>query len=375
MSQRKINLVLISPNKNAYSETFIGFHRTHIDAKVHFLWKEALPEMSEEGPFVHYNLFTKGIRKLQKIFFPGMLNFHERRIARYLRRHRIELILAEFGFTGLSMVKLSRKTGIPLMTYFHGVDAYSKDILSVYDYRPLFKQAAKIFVVSRHMQRQLEKLGCPSEKLILNPCGPSNLFFSVDSCHESRNFLAIGRFVEKKAPDYTIRAFRIVAQKYPDALLKMVGDGPLLDHCKKLVIESGLENNVSFEGSQPPEKIADLFAHSLAFVQHSRVATNGDSEGTPVAVLEAGASGLPVVATRHAGIPDVVLEDQTGLLIDEGDIEGMAQAMIRILAEPGLAGRFGSAARNRVKEHFTLDKHIDIINRHIAATVQATNTL
>src|ERR1700730_17580027 len=116
-TRRKINLAFISPNKNAYSETFIGFHRTHVNANVHYLWKEALPEMSEEGPFVHYNLFTKALRKLSKLLFPSHLNFHERRIANYFKKHHIDVILAEFGFTGLSMLKVSRKTGIPLMVY------------------------------------------------------------------------------------------------------------------------------------------------------------------------------------------------------------------------------------------------------------------
>jgi len=366
---RKINLALISPNKNAYSETFIGFHRTNLDANVHYLWQEALPEMSEEGPFVRYNLFTKGIRKLSKILLPDRLNFHEQRIAGYLKRHRVDVILAEFGFTGLSMLKLSKKTGIPLITYFHGVDAYSREILETYNYGPLFRDSGKIFVVSRHMHRQLVNLGCPPDKLVLNPYGPAELFFSVSNSYSSRNFLAVGRFVEKKAPDYTIRAFSKVVEKYPDARLKMVGEGPLLDHCRSLTRELGIENNVLFVGILGPEKIAELCSQSLAFVQHSRVAANGDSEGTPVAVLEAGASGLPVVATRHAGIPDVVLEGQTGYLIDEGDIHGMAAAMIRILDEPTLAPQLGSAARRRIQENFTLERHIDIINRQIEQTV------
>jgi len=367
--QRKINLALISPNKNAYSETFIGFHRTNLDANVHYLWKEALPEMSEEGPFVHYNFFTKGIRKLSKMFFPEMLNFHEHRIAGYLKRHQVDIILAEFGFTGLSMLKLSRKTGIPLITYFHGVDAYSREILDTYNYGPLFRDGEKIFVVSRHMHHQLVKLGCPAEKLILNPCGPAEVFFSVVNSYHSRNFLSVGRFVEKKAPDLTIRAFKKVTGKYPDARLRMVGDGPLLQPCRDLVKELGIGDNVVFEGLLSPEQIAQLCSDTLVFVQHSRVAANGDSEGTPVAVLEAGASGLPVVATRHAGIPDVVLEGQTGYLIDEGDIDGMAAAMIRILDEPNIAAQLGSAARKRIKQYFTLEKHIDIINQQIEQTV------
>lgn len=366
---RKINLALVSPNKNAYSETFIHLHRTEIDANVHFLWQEALPEMSEEGPFMRYNFFGKVVRKLSRLFFPGWLNLHEIRIARYLRRHHIDVILAEFGFTGLALAKLSRKTGIPLIVHFHGVDAYSKEVLATYDYTPLFQTAERVIVVSRHMYQQLVRLGCPEDKLVLNPYGPADIFFSVNNRYSSRDFLAIGRFVDKKAPQYTIRAFKQAAEHHPEAHLTMVGEGPLLEDCKKLVKELEIEEKVGFAGVLQPEKIADLVSESLAFVQHSRTAPNGDSEGTPVAVLEAGAGGLAVIATRHAGIPDVVLDGHTGLLVEEGDIDGMSQAMIRILDTPELAGQMGSAARRRIRENFTLKKHIDNINKELEQAV------
>jgi glycosyltransferase involved in cell wall biosynthesis len=366
---RKINLALVSPNKDVYSETFIRLHKTEINANVHFLWQGGLPEMSDEGPLMQYNLFYKVIRKLSKIFIPGRLNLHEMRIASYLKRHRIDVILAEFGFAGLAMSKLARKTGIPLIVHFHGVDAYSKDVLATYDYAPLFQTAEKVIVVSHHMYRQLMSLGCPLEKLVLNPYGPDDMFFSASNTYRSRDFLAVGRFVDKKAPHYTIRAFKQAVNKYPEAHLTMVGEGPLLEGCKKLVKELKIENNVGFAGVLQPEKILGLFSESLAFVQHSRTAPNGDSEGTPVAVLEAGASGLAVIATRHAGIPDVVVEGRTGLLVEEGDVDGMSKAMIRILDEPGLAGQMGTAARERIRKNFTLKKHIDVINQEIEQAV------
>jgi glycosyltransferase involved in cell wall biosynthesis len=94
------------------------------------------------------------------------------------------------------------------------------------------------------------------------------------------------------------------------------------------------------------------------FVQHSVVAADGNREGTPVAIIEAGASGLPVVATRHAGIPDVVVEGSTGFLVDERDVEGMARHMIRLAQDAELAGRLGRAARERVQVHFSTETSI-----------------
>jgi glycosyltransferase involved in cell wall biosynthesis len=94
------------------------------------------------------------------------------------------------------------------------------------------------------------------------------------------------------------------------------------------------------------------------FVQHSIEAASGDSEGTPVAVLEAGATGLPVVSTRHGGIPEVVIDGRTGLLVDEGDWQGMARAMATLAANPRLAAQLGAEARQHVEEHFSIDRSI-----------------
>ena len=99
------------------------------------------------------------------------------------------------------------------------------------------------------------------------------------------------------------------------------------------------------------------------FVQHSMVAPDGDSEGSPVAVMEAQLSGLPVVATRHAGIPEVVLEGQTGLLVDEGDEDGMAQAIAHLLLDPAFAARLGDCGRRRVQERFTIEHHLQQIEQ------------
>src|SRR4030095_662225 len=93
-------------------------------------------------------------------------------------------------------------------------------------------------------------------------------------------------------------------------------------------------------------------------VQHSVVAPSGDCEGTPVSILEAGATGLPVVSTRHAGIPDVVIEGDTGFLVDEGDVAGMARHMIQIARNPRLADTMGRAARKHIEQNFSKDQRI-----------------
>jgi colanic acid/amylovoran biosynthesis glycosyltransferase len=330
---------------------------------VKYLFNGLLPQNSEDNELnIKYTLINKIRRKLSTKL--NTLTFHERTLIKYLKKHKVDLVLAEFGMTGTAMMKVCKKLNLPLLVHFHGLDAYLHKILEENKdkYPAMFKQAAVIYVVSNHMYNQLISLGCPPEKLILNPYGPANFFLDIQNAYTTKNLLAIGRFVNKKGPQHTIQAFADTLKQHPDAKLRMVGDGDLLEACKLLAKKLQIENNIEFCGVLAPAAIADLFSTSVAFVQHSLTADNGDTEGTPVAVLEASAAGLPVIATKHAGIPDVIVDGETGFLFEEGDVKAMTTAMIHILDNPELAKRMGQAGRKRIIEKFTLDRHISVIN-------------
>ena len=119
----------------------------------------------------------------------------------------------------------------------------------------------------------------------------------------------------------------------------MVGDGPLLQDARQLVNDLQLQGRVRFLGVEIPQEVAALMRQVRVFVQHSLMASDGSEES--VSVMEAQLSALPVVSTRHAGIPDVVIDGGTGLLVEEGDVRGMAEAMERLMADSELAARFG----------------------------------
>jgi glycosyltransferase involved in cell wall biosynthesis len=225
-------------------------------------------------------------------------------------------------------------------------------------YPAMFRQAAAIIAVSRAMQRKLVSLGAPPEKVHYNPCGVDcTEFGEATPASAPPVFLAVGRFVAKKAPQLTLSAFAEVHRACAKARLRMLGDGPLLEECRSLAQEElGLSDAVTFLGAQPHAVVQEEMRRARCFVQHSVEAANGDCEGTPVGILEAGASGLPVVSTRHAGIPDVVIENQTGLLVDERDVSGMAEQMLRLALEPELAGQLGRAARLHVESHFSKER-------------------
>jgi len=217
-------------------------------------------------------------------------------------------------------------------------------------------------------------LGAPPEKVHYNSCGcDSEKFRPTKPGENPPQFVSVGRFVEKKAPQLTLLAFRQVLDVVPDARLRMIGEGPLLGPCRDLAGALDLGENVEFLGAQPHDVVAREMSQARAFVQHSVEASSGDCEGTPVAVLEAGASGLPVIATRHAGIPDVIIEEETGLLVEERDVPSMASHMIRLAQQPELASRLGAAARKHVAANYTMEQSIGRLWKVIENAISQQN--
>ena len=368
------NIAIISPNQNAYSETFIKAHKNLLKGNIHFLYGGTIPTHSDKFGclYMYYqkNNIKNKILKLLPVFIHNRLikkYSNSDYLKYYLKKEKINIILAEYGVLGAENLDVIKELNIKLIVHFHGYDASVKKILEKYKekYKQMFDYAKYVIVVSNIMKNNLENLSCPPEKIVLNTCGPNNKFFNVESKFSNKQFIAIGRFVDKKAPYYLILAFQIIVKKYSDAKLIIAGDGLLLNSCENLIKHYKLENNVYLPGVILPEKYMEYLENSLAFVQHSITADNGDMEGTPVAVLEASAAGLPVISTKHAGIPDVIIDGETGLLIEEHDVEGMAKNMIKLLNNPNLAKKLGDAGRKRIKENFTMDKHISTIQKLI----------
>ena len=212
------------------------------------------------------------------------------------------------------------------------------------------------------------QLGCPREKLVYNPCGVDcQRFEGADPASANPHFVAVGRMVEKKAPHLTIASFARVVKECPQARLRLIGDGLLLGVCRDLTAALGIEHAVTFLGAQPHDIVEREMRQARALVQHSVTASNGDSEGTPVAVLEAGAIGLPVVSTRHAGIPDVVAEGVTGLLVDERDVGEMARHMLTLIGNPALSAELGRNAAAHVRQYYTMEQSISRLTRILRA--------
>jgi colanic acid/amylovoran biosynthesis glycosyltransferase len=361
---------VVTPYMPSPSETFIRHHITDLPASVLLVhsWR---PTVNDR---VVLSLPERVVHKAWRTL-SGAGQEHETTVAycKVLRRHRARAVLAEYGPTGVKVMSACRRLNIPLIVHFHGFDASVRTVLDAYGsgYAQLFDQASSIIAVSSAMRRKLISLGAPAEKVHYNPCGADCHDFNGASPRDVPPvFLSVGRFVEKKAPHLTVAAFAEVHRFEPSARLRMLGDGPLLDECRALAQRLGVAEAVEFPGFQPPSIVQQEMRNARCLVQHSLEAANGDCEGTPVGILEAGASGLPVVSTRHGGIPDVVVEGETGFLVDERDVSQMANHMLDLARSPGLAGQMGQRARMRVLTHFSEEQSL----RHLWALIEDAMT-
>jgi colanic acid/amylovoran biosynthesis glycosyltransferase len=285
-------------------------------------------------------------------------------LKRFFRCHAVDAILAEFGDTGAGIAPVAEEVNVPLIVHFHGHDAHRRSFLDeqmLGQYAFMFNCASAVLAVSRYMHGKLVELGCPPEKLIYNPYGPREKFFAVQPDYQPI-VLSVGRFTDIKANYLVLMAFRKALQQVPDARLVMAGAGELLEACRTLARVWQIDHAVEFPGPVAHARVHKLFANACCFAQHSVIPSYGDAEGTPNTILEASAAALPVIATRHAGIPDVVVDGKTGFLVAERDVAGMADAMVRALQSPELCRQLGQAARDRIRTHFSVERHVGVLN-------------
>jgi colanic acid/amylovoran biosynthesis glycosyltransferase len=284
--------------------------------------------------------------------------------------------LAEYGPVGVQFASVCRAAKVPLFVHFHGYDGslLLRDSVVVRNYGRLFRLASGIIAPSRFLAKNLLAIGCPPDKLHVIPYGIDPTRLTITR-RDPQRILAVGRLVDKKAPHLTIRAFGQIASDYPKAQLDMLGDGPLAETCSSLITDLGLEGRVRMHGAQPHSHVVQLMGEASIFVQHSVTAANGDTEGLPVAILEAMASALPVVATRHSGIPEAVVDGTTGLLVEEHDVDAMASALSQLLADPELGEHMGLAGRKRALDQFAQQRSIDRFRTIMGLPTLATGGL
>lgn len=280
-----------------------------------------------------------------------------------LRDRGVALMHAHFGPGAIEIEPVVAPLGIPFVVTFHGYDVSRllSDPRYVRDLRRLLRTAYGI-TVSEEMRQRLIAIGLPAERLRTHYIGvPLDRFPLLGrnppaekaARGESLRLLQVSNFVEKKGHAWTLRAFAHLRAKRNDVTLVLAGDGPLRAQAEALALELGLGDTVSFPGGVHPEQVGKLMRDADVFVHHSVTAADGDMEGIPTVLMEAMATGLPVVTTRHSGIPELVEHERTGWLVAERDVAGYAAVLARALCAPAA---IGAAAAAFVRERFDIER-------------------
>jgi colanic acid/amylovoran biosynthesis glycosyltransferase len=272
-------------------------------------------------------------------------------VAEFLSAHGVKSILAEYLDVWLPFVDVFAGHGGRLVAHGHGYDISARldDPWWREEYRA-WTAADAVVVMSQAARDRLAQV-LPDDRIAVVPYGVD--LPDLESAQAPRagtRVLAVGRCVPKKAPLTTLEAFRRAADAAPGLHLTYVGDGPLLAELQERA--RGL--SVSLPGALPNERVLELFTAADVFCQHSvRDPETGDEEGLPVAILEAMAHALPVVATRHAGIPDAIQDGVNGYLVEEHDIAGMAERLAQLARDRTLRRTMGLAGRELAESSFS----------------------
>ncbi len=298
-------------------------------------------------------------------------------IARRMEQLQPGVILCHFGHTALRILPAAESFGIPVVVHFHGMDLSSSLRNRWYRWSlwPNLGRFAEAVVVGSHQRRLLTDRGMPASRVHLIPCGVPTGDFTAGQDHDGTpgrtiGFVAVSRLVAWKGPEYSLRAFGEVRRRGVRARLDLVGDGPMRGELERLARELSLGEAVVFHGAVAPEKVLGLLRDSDVFVQHS-VDAEGCAEGFGVSIAEASACELPVVVTSCGGIEDQVIHGETGLVVRQRDVAGMAEAMEALARDPALRRRMGRAGRARMVEHFDCSAQVRRLEDVLLAAIKS----
>lgn len=271
----------------------------------------------------------------------------------------------------MRIAPVANQLGVPMFTYFRGADASSQLQIPfrAAAYRRMMGRLDGVFAVSQFLLDELAAKGATHPNSHVVPSGVNTDLF-LPGKKRPGSFLAVGRLVEKKRPDITIRAFCEVAQDIPNISLDVVGDGPLRAKCQSIVRAFAMDDRITFHGARGHDHVKDMLRTSQVFVQHSVRAANGNTEGLPTAIQEAMSCGLAIVSTTHAGIPEAVTQGKNGYLVAEGDFDGFRDAIRRFAQQPALSGTMSARNRAKAVAHYDNRKLVKIVEHEILTVLE-----
>lgn len=322
-------------------------------------WQPLIYERRRELPW--------GVRHLDSVAMK-MIGYYPS-FYRRAKKSKIKLIHAHFGPMGFLSLGIARKLDIPIVTTFYGYDASELPRQSPSwqeDYKTLFDQGDHFLVEGPAMAAKLEKMGCPPQKITIQHLGIETDKYPLRASYPDSSHIKVlmaGRFVEKKGFIYGLRAFHKFLQEGGTGELMIVGNANATSSSQQLkeemlhyVKDQGLGEAVSFPGLLPLEELKKQYYLHHVFMAPSVRAENGDDEGgLPVTVIEAAASGMALIGSRHCDIPEVIRPGETGLVAEERDVEQLCAHLRAFSKDPKKIKKMGRQATALIHQEYNAE--------------------
>lgn len=310
--------------------------------------------------FPFQNLYSlsdfNSIKRYAEILFfriTGYFNFFKK----VCLQNEVTLLHIHFGYHGVKFIGLKRVLKIPMVCSFYGDDAFSYPIRKGYvkKYNSLFHAADKILVLGPYMKNALVNLGCPENKLVVQHLGIDTAKIEFKRrelrANEPIRFLIASSFLEKKGIVLAIKALTSFKDKF-NFTIDVIGDGPLRPQIENEIVDGGLQNRVILHGYRPYDFVIETAYKCHVFVQASLTGSQNNKEGTPMAIVDAMATGMAVVSTWHSDIPEIVKEGISGYLAEENNVESLKSCFEKIFAHPDRIAEFSIEARKHIEREF-----------------------
>jgi colanic acid/amylovoran biosynthesis glycosyltransferase len=285
-----------------------------------------------------------------------------------IRKQSPQVLHGHFSWESWRNIGLVKKTRLPLVTTFYGLDVNKLARKRVWKerYARLFEIGDRFTVEGKYMAAALIAIGCPKEKIHVIPIGvdvEKLLRHRVPAGGETIKILFVGLEREKKGSLDAAAAFAEVTRKYPHCQLHILGRGPFEKPVRNILARAAVIDKCIFHGYVPFDTYCGLLGRMDILMAPSVVAKNGDTEGgAPVTVIEAQAAGIPVVGTRHCDIPNIVIEGQTGLLCEEHDTQSLIANVTKLVEDSQLRKRMGQAALIHAADNFSIERQVRELN-------------
>lgn len=337
-----------------------------IRANLHFLWRK---------PHVYLQTLWTLLRANWGSFrfFIGVLGIFPKSVlfAYQMQAERVNHVHAHFAsHPAAAGFIIHRLTGISYSFTAHGSDLH-RDRHMLYE---KVADAAFVVAISNYNKEMIisECQGNYRDKVTVIHCGVDTDVFrfrSGGTDHEKEGtpftILCVGTLHEVKGQAFLIEACHKLHEDGVDFVCHFVGDGPDKTALTELVDQIGISNKVCFHGLQKQERIAELLQNTDVLVAPSVPTSDGRREGIPVVLIEAMSSGVPIIASNISGIPELVLDGDTGLLVPPRDAAALANALERYYRDPAMRKRLGRSGREKVEREFDLYRNAAMLARQI----------